>query len=62
MNTKIRKIYCLEDVEPLDSILTIFLLNNYIYLKNSVAPEILADLPYDTKVDVFSAGVILYIL
>ena len=27
-----------------------------------VAPEILFDRPYDTKVDVFSAGIILYIL
>lgn len=27
-----------------------------------VAPEILADLPYDCKADIFSCGVILYIL
>ena len=27
-----------------------------------VAPEILADEPYDTQVDVFSAGIIMYML
>ena len=27
-----------------------------------VAPEILMDLEYDTKVDIFSAGVVLYLL
>ena len=61
-----------KDGEISDIILADFGLSEHLDKKNKlfircgtpgyVAPEILADEPYDTQIDVFSAGIIMYIL
>lgn len=55
------------DIQITDFGLSEFMVDNEQLYKRSgtpgyVAPEILRDKPYDTKADIFSCGVILYLL